>query len=165
MSNNESIMPQTVGESEDRLREMYAGLTSSSGSVTSLVLNGKSYTNAQLAQMVLAWLNLFVAVNQALSAYKQALSARDAASETIRAFMETFVKAVESQVGSTDQVLEPYGFRTKKEATPLTVQEKAAKVEKTLSTRAKNHTLGKDQKKALDQGATPEPGSSGSGKS
>jgi hypothetical protein len=152
MSSNESFMPKNVGEMQDRLQEMYAGLTSSSGSFTNLVLNGKSYTNATLAPVVLAYLSLFTAVTQAHTAYEQALSSRDAAWDTILAFMESFVKGIESQVSSSDQALAPYGFRTRKTPAPQTVKEKAAKVDKSLATREKNNTLGKDQKKALDQG-------------
>jgi hypothetical protein len=152
MSKVEKFMPDSVGEMEDRLRQMYAGLTSQTGSFINLVLNGKSLTNADIAVTVLAWLNLFVAVDQTHSSYEQALATRNAAQAAILAFMEAFVKGVESQVGNTDQALEPYGFRTKKEAAPQTVPEKAAKVQKGLATREKNHTMGEDQKKALDQG-------------
>lgn len=162
MSNNDFYMPKSVGEYETRLREMYAGLTAQSGGFTSLNMNGQSYTNATLAPVVLAFLNLFIAVHSTHTSWQQAVGARDAALEQILAFMNVFVKAVESQVPvNTAQVLESYGFRQRKEPPKQSVHEKAAKVDKSLATREKNHTLGKDQKKALDEGGSnvTQPGS------
>ncbi len=163
MTNNDDFMPKTLGEELIRLQQMYAGLTSPQCTLTSLTVNMVTYAKADLAKVVLGWITVFTAVNQALTAYHDAVKTRNAAEPTVRAFMENFLMALQQIVGDSESALALYGFRPKKEATPLTAFAKAAKVQKTLETREKNHTLGQDQKKPLDKGGTPGPGNAGSG--
>jgi hypothetical protein len=163
MSSNESYLPRTKEEILERLQEVASGLQSPQSTVTTLTVQTTTYSKADLTKLVLGWIAVFMAVNQALTAYHDAVSARNTLTPTVKEFMEDLLMALQNTVGKSETALALYGFRPKKEATPLTVSEKSAKLRKTRETREENHTLGKDQKKALDQGATPEPGASGSG--
>jgi hypothetical protein len=59
---------------------------------------------------------------------------------------------LQTQVGRESEALSSFGFRPRKEPTPLTTEQQAAKVAKARQTRQKNGTLGARQKKALDAG-------------
>jgi hypothetical protein len=120
-----------------------------------------SYSKADLTKLILGWIAIFAAVNQALTAYHDAVKTRNSVEPIVRAFLENLLGALEQAVGTSETALALYGFKPKKPRTPLTVDEKASQLQKIRATRQKNGTMGADQKKALDKGVAPEPGNAG----
>ncbi|HEY1697146.1 MAG TPA: hypothetical protein VGG39_33530 [Polyangiaceae bacterium] len=122
--------------------QLIAGIPKLPASVTSITLNGSSFTPAQLstALQVLVALQADVdAAQAALDAKKAALAAQLAAP---RALVSAFVQFLRAAFGNQPDVLALFGLAPKKAATPLTTEEKAAAVAKRASTRAARGTKG-----------------------
>ncbi len=165
MANTQNNMPQTREGRLQRLQGIASGLQSPLCTLTTLTVNMVTYSRADLTKLILGWIAIFAAVNQTLAAYHDAVKTRNGIEATVQAFLSNLLAALEQSVGGSETALALYGFRPEKERRPLTIEEQAEKLRKARETRQKNDTMGVDQKKALDDGGTPQPGNSGSGSS
>ena len=122
--------------------QLTAGIPKLPPSVTSITLNGETFTPAQLSSELGTLVTLQADVDTAqaaLDAKKAVLAARVAA---LRALASAFVQFLRAAFGNQPDVLALFGLAPRKAATPLTTEEKAAAAAKRASTRAARGTKG-----------------------
>jgi hypothetical protein len=126
-------------EFEQELTMASQGTKSVLGSVSALVVDGVSYTPAQIGAKLDAWAALYSGVRNLRAQWAEAMSARKAAAPDARTFLRQLKAAVEAALGEQSSQLEAFGWKPRKSAKKLTTEEQAAKVTKARETRAKDH--------------------------
>jgi hypothetical protein len=153
MTNNNINAKKT----EAALRGLLAGLAKSPPTSGQLMLVGVTYALAAYQSKLQGYLAPFDTVHTAHHDLTAAVQARDAQISEVQAFIEASQQFLRTNFGSSNPVLADYGMTPKKPRAKATGAENAAKAAKAKATRAKNGTLGSEQKKALDQGTPPSP--------
>jgi hypothetical protein len=122
--------------------QLTAGIPKLPASVTSITLNGSTFTPVQLSSE----LQTLVTLQQDVDAAQAALDAKRATlaaqMPALRALMSAFVQFLRAAFGNQPDVLALFGLEPKKAATPLTTEQKAAAAAKRASTRAARGTKG-----------------------
>jgi len=159
MSNNDRILPQGPGETRDCLKAISAAISANIGPNETVYLASVPMSRSDLQTKVDGALAVYDQVVSAEAAVHPLVEQRDAAAPGVSQMLDSLLKFLENRFGNTSPVLGSFGFRPRKKAV-LTVDQKAARVQKMRQTRQKNHTMGSHQKKALDEGSsTPPPAS------
>ncbi len=159
MSNNDRILPQGPGETRDCLKAISAAISANIGPNETVYLASVPMSRSDLQTKVDGAIAIYDQVASAEAAVHPLVEQRDAAAPGVSQMLGSLLKYLENRFGDTSPVLASFGFRPRKKVV-LTVDQKAAKVQKMRQTRQKNHTMGSQQKKALDEGSsTPPPAS------
>jgi hypothetical protein len=125
-----------------------AGVTKHLSNLTNVMLEGSSYTPAQIATKLQQVATLRADVDAAKATTKAKLAAEKAQTPALRTFMSALVSYVKAGYGSAPDVLADFGIHPKAR-TPLTVEAKAAASAKRAATRKARNTMGSKQKKAV----------------
>jgi hypothetical protein len=138
--------PANQAEVQNQLRTLATGM----GSLQipdPIILDTKSYTKAQIAQV----LNGAISATDAATAAKAAAKVAVATAATQRAqaieLRSLLHLLIEVQLGKTSPVLAQLGFAPP--PTTRTVAEKSAAADKAKATRTARHTMGKKQRAAI----------------
>ncbi len=107
------------------------------------------FTPAQVVAQLQTLVALRQGVNDARATLKAKLAAEASQAPTLREFMLAFVAFVKATFSKSPDVLADFGLAPKKAATPLTVEQKAAKVAKAEATRKARGTMGRKKKLAV----------------
>jgi hypothetical protein len=137
-----------------RAKKLVAGTVKHLAGVTQVMLEGGTYTPAEVQARLLAFATLRDDVDAAKAVEKAKIAAEETQAPALRSFMlsyETFVKAA---YGNQPDVLADFGMEAKKARAPLTVEQKAAAAAKRKATRAARHTMGTQQRKAVKGNVT-----------
>jgi|SRR5579883_159754 len=146
-----------VQKTEQDLRNLLAGLAKSPPASGQMMIVGVMYALAAFIAKVQAYLVPFDTAKTAHHDLTTAVQARDAQAKEVQAFIEAAHQYLRTNFGSSNPVLEDYGMKPKKPRAQATGAENVVKAAKAKATRQKNGTLGKQQKKALDEGTPPSP--------
>lgn len=141
-------MPTGQGKSTEALlaAKLAAGTQKYLSKVSSLTVEGVSYTPAQIESQLNAFSTLRNDVDAAKATVKAKLALEKAQAPGMRAFILAFVGILKGMFGSQPDVLADFGLQPKKARTPLTVEQKAAAAAKRKATREARGTKGKKQK-------------------
>ena len=134
------------------LGKLIAGLQKHQPNVV-LLINGKSYTTAEIVQTLQSIID---SLNAAVAARATFLEASRTVASTVsnnRPFVSGVTQSVHIAYGDSASVLSDFGLVPRK-LTVLTPQQKAAAALKAKATRLARHTMGKKQKLAIT-GTTP----------
>jgi hypothetical protein len=129
--------------------QLIAGVAKYLTSTTSVVLEGSSYTAAQITSKLQSIVTLRSDVDTAKASTKAKLAAEASQLPALRGFMTAFESYVRGAYGSQPDALADFGLQPRKVRAPATIEAKAAAVAKRASTRAARNTMGKVQKKAV----------------
>jgi hypothetical protein len=125
----------------------------------SVVLNGTIVSQPDLLAQLAAQEAPIDLVTQKRGELESAIDARRTTDLDRRRFLAAVRAAIVSFLGRANPELTQFGINPAKDSGTMTSQEAQARAQKARETRAKNGTLGKRQKQALDQqpGTTPPP--------
>ena len=121
---------------------------------TSFTLGGKSYTTAQLIQLLQGLASAMSAVIAAHASVKDALKALGGVEANVAPVMRDYVKIVHSAYDSTAQALADFGLKPPKARAPRTSEQNAAAAAKAKATRIARGTKGKKQLAGVKGGVT-----------
>jgi len=113
-----------------------------------LLIDGKSYTTAEVVQILQALIDALNATVAARAAYKQTVASSEALVAADRPIVRDIKQSIQIMYGNTTSVLSDYGLSPRK-TTTRTATEKAAAADKALATRKARHTMGSKQKKGV----------------
>jgi hypothetical protein len=116
---------------------------------TTCVIDGVTYTCAQLAAAFLEDVALFDAAEAARQAFIFALAARDQRIPGIRARLAGSVSMLETMYGKDTASFARFGVPARKAPRPLTTEEKLAAQAKSRATRVLRNTMGRRQKEKI----------------
>jgi hypothetical protein len=120
----------------------------------SIVIQGNTYTSAQLGAKLQQEVAPLQAVIDARSTLRSALNARDLALPTAAQFIAAFFSVLPQYLPAGADTTK-FGSKPKKPRTALTVAQKQAANAKRAATRAARHIMGKKQRAAIQAPATP----------
>ena len=129
--------------------KLIAGTGKHLATIAQLMFASGSFTPAQVVAQLQTLVALRQGVSDARAALKAKLAAEASQAPTVREFMLAFVAFVKATFSKSPDVLVDFGLAPKKAATPLTVEQKAAKVAKGQATRKARGTTSKKQKLAV----------------
>jgi hypothetical protein len=129
-------------------QSLSAGAAKHLSNVTNVILEGSSYTAAQIATKLQEVVSLRTDVDAAKATTTAKLAAETAQMPALRTFMSALVSYVKAAYGGAPDVLADFGIHPKTR-TPLTVEAKAAAAAKRAATRKARNTMGSVQKKAV----------------
>jgi len=145
-----------AGKLEQEFKEMDAGVLKDIPAKSSLMLNGKAMTGAQIDTQIQQYLATIQAADAAKSQYQTALVARRNEAVEARDFYLQCKKAIVAFLGSQSPQLVDFGLTPAKTKAPKTSAQLAVTAAKRAQTRAARGTKGKKQKAAIQPGvATP----------
>ena len=122
---------------------------------STILINGQSATQAQLATQLSGFLSTVSAVTDAKAAFTTALQSRVAAEQNIREYLVQLRGALMAFYGRNNPALEKFGMSAKKPAAQSSQTAILASAKRTL-TRQKRGTLGKKQKAGIKAVGTPQ---------
>jgi len=137
------------GQVAELAGQLIAGTAKYLTSTTSVVLEGSSYTQAQITSKLQSIVTLRSDVDAAKAATKAKLATEATQSPALRSFMTAYESYVRGAYGSQPDALADFGLQPRKVRAPATVEAKAAAVAKRAATRAARHTMGKVQKQVV----------------
>jgi hypothetical protein len=129
--------------------QLVAGIGKHLANIATLMFASGQFTPAQVVAQLQTLVALRQGVNDARATLEARLAAEASQAPTLREFMLAFVAFVKSTFSKSPDVLADFGLEPKKAATPLTVEQKAAKVAKAEATRKARGTMGKKKKLAV----------------
>lgn len=150
--------PKVVLESAEELAlsKILNGLLTHLPVTTAVVLNGKSFTQAELVKAVESLRKPLADERVAKDAYLVAKSTREAQVRDVAVMIREVRYAIRGLFGENSPVVESFGFKKLDgRHRQLTAEEKVARAEKAARTRELRHTLGPRQKAALKAGSVP----------
>jgi hypothetical protein len=127
---------------------------------SSLILSGVNRQRDDLIQTTETHLTRYTDADEAHVVASQKVKVRDDGHPAARDFVTEMHAALQVQLGPNNTALLDYGVSPRKARRKLTPEEKKAATDKARQTRERNHTMGRKQKKALQQqeeGKTPPP--------
>lgn len=131
------ILPKSVGETEATLKLLHDGLTAHMADHAKWKVAGKTVSKLDLAQRVQGYFELYRAVREAEAAFHKLTAQRDAVGPEVATFLADMLVTLQYELGRQSDDLEAFGFRARKDASELTVEEKAARVAKIRASRQK----------------------------
>ncbi len=137
-----------------KLQQLIAGIQKDIPTGTNLMVNGKSYGQAQLIVLLQGLLELFVTANTAKIAYVTELKTRDGQEPTVRATYAAVKGSIVGMLGHQNPLLGDFGIAPHVPKV-LTTEQKQLRAAKAQLTREKRHTMGRLQKAALKVVGTP----------
>jgi hypothetical protein len=142
---------QNKGKTSDATlaAQLIAGIGKHLATVAQLMFASGTFTPAQVVAQLQTLVALRQGVDDARATLKARLAAETAQAPTLREFMLAFVALVKATFSKSPDVLADFGLAPKKAATPLTVEQKAAKVAKAEATRKARGTMGSKKKLAV----------------
>ena len=155
MSRN-SQLPAT----EQQLDLIVANLVAKFPAGMTLLFGGVARSVDDLGKIAAEHRDLFKAVHVADSAAKTARKARRERSPDLRKFLRELRPVLETAFGTDSEELRSFGYKPRKEPTPLTGEEMVARRDKSNATREQLHTLGPRQKAELKKAAAAPPAAS-----
>ena len=126
------------------------------------MLNGASYTTAQITGAMNSFVNLTADVTNAEAARTEAVKALRTQGPALLKLISAFVAYLHVTLGDDAKALAVFGLKPHKVPAPKTVKDKAKAVEQAQATRQARGTKGPKAKKAV-KGVTPEPQNQGGG--
>ncbi|HZV00824.1 MAG TPA: hypothetical protein VFF73_29175 [Planctomycetota bacterium] len=144
-----------VGDVEQELRDLIAGMQKSFPATGQVVLVGNTYSAQDFTSKAQAYLVPFDDTHAARSALAEKVQVRDGSLAEVRAFIDNAHRFLGAYFGATSPKLADFGVKAKKSPRPLSGEENAQKAAKAKATRAKNGTLGKRQKQAAKKQTPP----------
>jgi hypothetical protein len=130
-------------------RQLIAGFRLHMSTISSLTVDGVSFTPAQIEAFLQELIDLRTAVDDAKSATKAKIVNEEAQAPALRSRMAALVAIVKGSFASSPDVLADFGLKPKKAATPLTIGQMADAAAKRAATRAARHTMGPKQKQRV----------------
>src|SRR5579863_320521 len=112
-----------------------------------LTLEGRSFTQATLAQTLQSLIDALSQVDTARAGWKDALKRLADVKADVVPVMRAYVVWIAATYGNAPSILGDYGVAPRKARTPLSTEQQAAAVAKGKATRAARHTMGPKQKK------------------
>jgi hypothetical protein len=149
-----TTQPVVLTGFESKLQKVIAGLEKFLPADSSLVLNGKSWTQPELIQSFQAAKQLFVDVQGQKTALKQKLTDRKAGLVQYHEMYVVLGKALQAYLGRGSAALAELGF-SQGQHKPRTSQVNALAQAKAKLTRAARHTMGSKQKLAIKAPGVP----------
>ncbi|MBV9948779.1 MAG: hypothetical protein JOZ69_18165 [Myxococcales bacterium] len=134
-------------------KELVAGTTKHLGSVTTLTIQGRPQTPAQVEQRLQALIDLRQAVDGAKAATKARLADEKANLPSLRAYLDAYVTFIKATFAGMPDALADFGIQPKARAT-LTAEAKTVAAAKRKATRAARHVMGPKQRKAVKGAVT-----------
>jgi hypothetical protein len=154
-----------------RCQSAVVGITKYLSSVSTLILDGTSFTVADLTKLLASAATSATVTADAKGQYQAAVKAEGITRSQILTALEALQRYVVSQYGKTNvAVLNAFGFSTTPAKKPSS-QTNAVKVQKIRATRTARHTMGPRQKAQIHgvvpvgspDGAAPVPAAGGGG--
>jgi hypothetical protein len=130
----------------DQAKQLIAGTAKHLASVTQVILEGSTYTPADVTNKLTQIVNVRADVDAAKASTKAKLATETTLMPALRTFMAAYVTYVKAAFGSVPDSLADFGMQPRKVPAPATVEEKAAAAAKRASTRAARKTMGPKQK-------------------
>jgi hypothetical protein len=115
----------------------------------SFTIGGTVYTAASLIQVLQDLANAMTARNAAQSGAKDALAAEHAAQTQVGPILLAYKRLVLAAFANANQTLAGFGLAPPKARTPLTTEQRVARVAKAKATRTARGTTSKKQKLAI----------------
>jgi hypothetical protein len=137
-----SVPNKPTRQEADRL--LIEGITSKLSTVTTVSIDGTSYTPSQIVTLLQAEIDATDAVGPAHAAWLAAVDAQRAATNKLTTIKSALRSFVVNMFGTTSSVLVEFGYT--KQAQKPTAITKVAAVDKRNTTRKARHTMGKRQK-------------------
>jgi hypothetical protein len=114
-----------------------------------LQVSGATFTVTALTQLMQDFVDNRSAVETAQAAAKAKIETERASAPSQLAVIRGLVAFVRVTFGTSADVLADFGLALPKARAPLTAEQKAVAVAKRAATRAARHTMGKNQKQAV----------------
>jgi hypothetical protein len=132
---------------ELRLDTLIQGLeTSLPSAVTSLIVDGVSYTIPALVKKAQSIADPYKQAREAHAALRQLALTRDADHKAAATFLADMKPVLEGLLGRTSVDLAKFGFKPQSPRKQLTPEQKVVRAQKAAATRAARHTMGARQK-------------------
>ncbi len=160
-----SLTPEVIRGRELTLDTFYAALGSIVPAATVMTVGGKSFTQPELLAKVDSVRAPYKAKRTAKTELKKTQEELKTALPDITSFVKALHTAVTAYLGEGNPDIVKFGFLPNKPRKPLTAEAAQARAAKARKTRARNHTMGKRQKKALAAEASPDAAPNGNGSS
>jgi hypothetical protein len=148
MANSNATTGKTPGGTVAVIQAVLKGCQSAIPPTTKLNMAGTSVAVTQVETTLTGDLQVFTAVETAQAAYKQAISAREAALPGIKTFLQQLKTALEAQLGKGNPVLAQFGYPVGQKKV-LTAAEKTAANAKRQATLQKRGVVGKRKRAAV----------------
>jgi hypothetical protein len=152
----------TTNHTTERVRDelLIAGVEKHLASLSTLTLNGVSYTPAQIVTRLQQRVKLLDAAEAAKAKAHDAVAANKQDRKDISALLQALRSTIIGMFGSSSELLNDFGFvpRTAKKPNVVT---KSKALEKRRATRTARHVMGKRQRKQVT-GSVAAPASNGS---
>jgi hypothetical protein len=133
---------------------MIAGIAKHYASISTVMVDGASYTPAQLTASLQTLVDLRSAVDAARAAFEAKVENERSQLPALRKLVNALSTVVRGTFGNSPDVLTDFGITPRKAATPLTIEQKAAAAAKRSSTRQARHTMGTKQRQAIKGSVT-----------
>jgi len=148
--------PKTTNRSQLQTggQKVIDGLHKHGSTLTSLVIDGTSYTTAEVIAVVQARVDAFKAAVSSRATWQASVLADKAERAKTKTFMSGLVQALRVAFGNSVDVLADFGLTPHKARAVRTPEQKAAATAKAKATRAARHTMGRKQKAAI-KGTAP----------
>ncbi|HZU96808.1 MAG TPA: hypothetical protein VFF73_08965 [Planctomycetota bacterium] len=142
-----------------KIADLKKGIQAVIPATATFPLNGVNVTQSDLLAQLTAREAPIDLVTQKRGELEAAINQRRSGDLDTRRFLAQVKAAIILYLGRTNPELTQFGLKPAKDTGTITSQEAQARAQKAKETRAKNGTLGKRQKQALDQqpGTTPPP--------
>jgi hypothetical protein len=145
----------TPGKMTRQLKDLITGLTQNPPpNVTSLLVDGKTYTLQELLTALSAYAALYNAVDRAHATFRAAFETRSEIEPDASHLVQGVRAVLKGMFGKKSVALESYGIRPEKEPASLTAEQEVVKVAKAKATRKARHTMGPRQRAKI-KGQTP----------
>ncbi len=147
VTNPKAVQP---GKFEQELQAMDAGVLKDIPAKSSLAINGKAMTGAQIDTQLKSYLSTFAAADQAKQQYQTAVVARRNVTTEARDFYLQIKKAIIAFFGAQSAQLADFGLKAAKARAPRTSQQKMLSAAKAQLTREARGTASKKQKAKIN---------------
>ena len=134
--------------------ELSLGTQKHLSAVTQVLIEGVTFTPAQVITQLTTLADLRAAVDAAKAIEKGRLAEERSKGPSLVAFLHAFESFVRTAFGGQPEILADFGLAPKKVRTPLTVEQQAAANAKRAATRKARGTIGKKKKLAIKGNVT-----------
>ena len=134
--------------------KLAAGTQKHLAAVTQVLVDGGTFTPAQVEAQLSTLAALRDAVDAAKAATKGRLAEERLKGPPLVVFLQAFEGFVRAAFGRQPEILADFGLAPKKVKTPLTVEQQAVAKAKRVATRKARGTMGKKQKLAIKGNVT-----------
>jgi hypothetical protein len=150
-----TINPPNKSTRSDRNRQAIAGIKQNLASTPAIVIQGVSYTPADIQAALQASIDAADATTAATAAFHKAVAAEKATHAKGDAVYRGMSQVLKNQYGPATETLAGFGITLPPQRQIPSTTTSAAAVAKRAATRVARHTMGKRQKAGV-KGPTPE---------